>query len=65
MYSYPNLIPLPGSEVERIRAILESLTFDRIYGAWWPAVVAQDAKSKALRSADRYLAALAGHLPQE
>jgi hypothetical protein len=60
MYSYPNLIPLPGSEIERIRAILESLTFDRIYGAWWPAVVAQHAKGKALRSADRYLAALAG-----
>jgi glyoxylase-like metal-dependent hydrolase (beta-lactamase superfamily II) len=63
MYSYPNLIPLPASEIERIRALLESLTFDRIYGAWWPAVVSQDAKGKALRSADRYLAALAGARP--
>jgi hypothetical protein len=43
--------------------VLESLTFDRVYGAWWPAVVSQDAKGKALRSADRYLAALAGTLP--
>jgi hypothetical protein len=59
MYSYPNLIPLPGSEVERIRGVLETLEFDRIYGAWWPTVVASDAKAKALRSADRYLAALA------
>jgi hypothetical protein len=63
MYSYPNLIPLPASEIERIRAVLESLTFDRVYGAWWTAVVLQDAKGKALRSADRYLAALAGTLP--
>jgi hypothetical protein len=63
MYSYPNLIPLPASEIERIRGVLESLTFDRVYGAWWPAVVSQDAKGKALRSADRYLAALAGTLP--
>jgi hypothetical protein len=63
MYSYPNLIPLPASEIERIRGVLESLTFDRVYGAWWPAVVSHDAKGKALRSADRYLAALAGTLP--
>jgi hypothetical protein len=62
MYSYPNLIPLPASEIERIRLVLESLTFDRIYGAWWPAVVEQDARDKALRSADRYLAALEGRL---
>jgi glyoxylase-like metal-dependent hydrolase (beta-lactamase superfamily II) len=63
MYSYPNLIPLPAREVERIRGVLESLTFDRIYGAWWPAVVARDAKARSLRSADRYLAALAGRMP--
>jgi hypothetical protein len=63
MYSYPNLIPLPASEVERIRGVLETLDFDRIYGAWWQTIVDGDARAKALRSADRYLAALAGRLP--
>ena len=60
MYSYPNLIPLPAREIRRIRAIVETLAFDRVYGAWWPAIVAEDARAKVLRSADRYLAALAG-----
>ena len=39
MYSYPNLIPLPAAEVERIRGVLETMAFDRIYGAWWQTVV--------------------------
>ncbi len=60
MYSYPNLIPLPAAEVTRIRGIVETLAFDRVYGAWWEAVVARDAKTKVLRSADRYVRALGG-----
>jgi hypothetical protein len=59
MYSYPNLIPLPAREVERIRGVVETLAFDRVYGAWWPTIVAEDARRKVLASADRYLAALA------
>ena len=58
MYSYPNLIPLSAREVERIRGVVETLEFDRVYGAWWPAIVADDAKRKVLASADRYVAAL-------
>ena len=58
MYSYPNLIPLPAREVERIRSIVETLAFDRVYGAWWDRVVAAEAKRKVLASADRYVAAL-------
>jgi hypothetical protein len=60
MYSYPNLIPLPAAEIRRIRGIVETLRFDRVYGAWWDAVVPDDARSKVLRSADRYLRALEG-----
>ena len=63
MYSYPNLIPLPAREVERIRSVLETLQFDRIYGAWWGSIVSADARAKAVRSAERYLAALAGTFP--
>ena len=59
MRSYPNLIPLPAHEVRRIRGVLEPLSFERVYGAWWHAVVTSDAHGKVLRSADRYLAALA------
>ena len=59
MYSYPNLIPLPAREVERIRAVVETLAFDRVYGAWWDRVIENGAKDKVLASADRYVAALA------
>jgi hypothetical protein len=59
MYSYPNLIPLPAAEIRRIRGIVERLEFDRVYGAWWDAVVPDGARAKVLRSADRYLRALA------
>jgi hypothetical protein len=55
MWSYPNLIPLPPREVERIRAAIEPLRFDRLYGAWWDRVIDCDAHRKVLRSADRYL----------
>jgi glyoxylase-like metal-dependent hydrolase (beta-lactamase superfamily II) len=60
MWSYPNLIPLPAREIERIRGVLETLEFDRVYGAWWERVMRGDAKAKVLRSADRYLAAIRG-----
>ena len=59
MWSYPNLIPLPAREVRRIRGVVEGLAFDRVYGAWWDAVMDGDARAKVMRSADRYLAALA------
>ena len=62
MWSYPNLIPLPAAEVERMRGVLETLDFDRVYGAWWDRVIPEDGKAKVLRSADRYLAALSGIL---
>jgi hypothetical protein len=59
MYSYPNLIPLPAREIARIRDVVAGLTFDRIHGAWWGTVVDAGGHAKVLRSADRYIAALA------
>jgi DNA-binding transcriptional LysR family regulator len=53
----------PSLKSERMRAVLETLEFDRVYGAWWDRVVREDAKPAVLRSADRYLAALSGQLP--
>jgi len=57
MYSYPNLVPLPGPTVTRMAEALEPFPFERIYGAWYGRVV-QDGKSAVRRSADRYVAAL-------
>ncbi len=58
MYSYPNLIPLPATEVQRIRDTIEPYQFERLYGAWFERVVTHDAHTVVLRSADRYIRAL-------
>jgi glyoxylase-like metal-dependent hydrolase (beta-lactamase superfamily II) len=63
MYSYPNLIPLPESEVRRIADALAPYPFERIYGAWWDRVVRGDGSAIVARSAERYLRALQGDLP--
>ena len=55
MYSYPNLIPLPATEVRRMVAAVEPFEFERIYGAWWPRVVQADGKEAVRRSAERYI----------
>jgi hypothetical protein len=55
MRSYPNLIPLPPAEVERIAAIVSGLKFDRIYGAWWDAHVVSGAHKAVQLSAERYV----------
>ena len=59
MWSYPNLVPLPAREVERIAAALEPWTFDRMYGAWWTHVIGSGAKEAVRRGAERYARALA------
>lgn len=61
MYSYPNLIPLPASAVQRVVEAVEPAAFDRIYGAWWGKVVRCDAKAAVRRSAERYVRAVQQH----
>jgi hypothetical protein len=63
MYSYPNLIPLPAAEVERMAGALEPFAFDAIQGAWWGTTIPRDAKAIVRRSAERYQRALEGELP--
>jgi hypothetical protein len=70
MRSYPNLIPLPPAEVERIAGVLAGLRFDRIYAGFWDAHVRQDAQAAVQRSAARYVARSRGdagtkHLPTD
>ena len=59
MWSYPNLIPLPVREVERIAAALEPWRFERILGAWWDRLVPAGGDDAVRRSAARYARALA------
>jgi hypothetical protein len=58
MYSFPNYIPLPAAEIDRIVAAVEPFDFDRIYGAWWDRNIESDAKNAVRRSAERYKRAL-------
>lgn len=58
MYSYPNLLPLPATEVRRIAAALAPFAFDAIVGGWWERTVPTDAKAVMERSVARYVHAL-------
>jgi hypothetical protein len=58
MRSYPNLIPLGASDIERIVRAIEPYKYDRIYGAWWDRCITSDGKGAVARSAARYLAAI-------
>jgi glyoxylase-like metal-dependent hydrolase (beta-lactamase superfamily II) len=58
MYSFPNLIPLPASAIRRIVSTLDPFPFDRIYGAWWDAIVPEGAKTALEVSAQRYINAI-------
>ncbi len=60
MYSYPNLIPLSAASVQHIVDAVQLYGFDRIYGAWWETVVANDAKAAVVRSAERYVRMIRG-----
>jgi hypothetical protein len=60
MYSYPNFIPLSAPEIDRIVSALEPMPFERLYGAFWPSVVAADAKGAVRRSAERYVRRMRG-----
>jgi glyoxylase-like metal-dependent hydrolase (beta-lactamase superfamily II) len=64
MYSYPNLLPLPASEIRRMRAAIEPYQFDRLYAAWFGRIVPSDAKERVQRSADRYIIAVEEGLHQ-
>lgn len=58
MFSYPNFIPLPATEVNRIRDIIAGYNFERLYGMRFESVVGTDAKNVVMKSADRYIRAV-------
>ena len=59
MRSYPNLIPLPARDVQRIVAAVQPYPFDRLYSSWQGRIVASGAKAVVIHSAERYIAAIA------
>jgi hypothetical protein len=59
MWSYPNHVPLPAATIERIVQAVEPFAYDRVYGAFWDAVIERDGQAAVRRSAERYQRALA------
>lgn len=55
MYSYPNRIPLPKNEIERIKKRLEEIPFDALYGFWSGQNVSQNVREILKRSMEVYL----------
>lgn len=55
MWSYPNLMPLPAEEVERVAARLAPLRYSRIYGAFKGQEVQEEGPAIVARSAAHYV----------
>ncbi|QBD79560.1 MBL fold metallo-hydrolase [Ktedonosporobacter rubrisoli] len=62
MYSYTTGLPLPASEVRRIRDTIGAYEFERIYSAWSRREILNDASRVVHSSAERYLSILE-HFP--
>lgn len=60
MYSYPNFIPLSIAQIEHIETMIDPYPFDRVYSAWFDAVVRENAKANVAFSARRYKDAIRG-----
>ena len=60
MWSYPNLMPLPASEVRGLAARVSARPFERIYGAFLGQDVPADGQGILARSAARYIELLEG-----
>jgi glyoxylase-like metal-dependent hydrolase (beta-lactamase superfamily II) len=60
MYSYPNQIPLPATQVRGIAAALAPFQFDAIYSHFFDRVIPVGAKQALQASVERYIAAIGG-----
>lgn len=56
MYSYPNNIPLPLSEIERMRNRLKELDFDTLYGSFYHQDLTENVRTILDDSIARYFA---------
>jgi len=60
MYSYPNYMPMPPSDVKRMRSRLEGYAFEDVFGLTWGRNIIGGAREAVDKSFDRYLEAVAG-----
>jgi glyoxylase-like metal-dependent hydrolase (beta-lactamase superfamily II) len=60
MHSYPNLIPLDATKVQRIADALAEWRFETIYGGWWERVIPVRAKQVMADSVAQYIRAVSG-----
>lgn len=55
MYSFPNMIPLPAHEVQRVVQAVAPFEYDRIYSGWFDSTLASGAKAAVEQSAALYI----------
>ncbi|MEH0885517.1 MBL fold metallo-hydrolase [Enterobacter sp. UNJFSC 003] len=58
MWSYPNMLPLPASEVARVTGLLQGTAFERLYGAFEGQNILANADDIVQRSGQKYIACL-------
>lgn len=58
LYSHTYLLPLPASEIRRIRTAIAPYRYQRLYSAWFSREIFFHADQVVLDSADRYLRVL-------
>jgi hypothetical protein len=58
MYSYPNFIPMPHTDVRRMRELLAPFDYDDAYGFSWGRNIIGGARAAVNASFDRYLSAV-------
>jgi glyoxylase-like metal-dependent hydrolase (beta-lactamase superfamily II) len=63
MFSYPNGVPLPAAEAERIARALAPYQYEAVYCAFWNREIPSDGKGAVERSLTRYVAAVTSGLP--
>lgn len=56
MYSYPNYMPMPASDVRQMRERLEPFDYDDVYGYSWGRNIMGSGRAAVNASFDRYLA---------
>ena len=55
MYSYPNRIPLPLKEIQRIKGVMQYIQFDSIYGFYAFQNIIGNARSLLEQSLQKYI----------
>ncbi|MDK9357421.1 MBL fold metallo-hydrolase [Lelliottia sp. V106_10] len=58
MWSYPNMLPLPGSAVKGITDRLKTVSFERLYGAFEGQNITENAHEIVMQSGEKYISCM-------